>query len=274
MWIFPLVAQPTTRSGAVNSLPSTYNMGNTTSDLDQSPLNSPTVFNFFLPDFKFPGTLASQGLTTPEFQDTAETTVVRQSNFILNGLFNPANTNGISSFKGGTNALVLDLSYWMGTPQANPGLSGVAAPQPTQAWTSNANLATLISELSLILNAGQVAASVRGSIRDFLFKPITAMTGSNPVTITSATHKLLTGDSVTINGSTGGTFANGTYTVTVTGANTFTIVTTRTGTQNLTNAFCSPVTYDNAAPSETHRRDRLRSILHLITTSPDYTIQR
>jgi hypothetical protein len=46
------------------------------------------------------------------------------------------------------------------------------------------------------------------------------------------------------------------------------------------NAHVSVVPYNAAlttsasAPNETHRRDRLRAILHLIITSPEFTIQR
>ncbi len=49
--------------------------------LGQSPLLSPSVFNFFSPDFKSPGELATAGLNAPEFQTTTETTVVGGLNF-------------------------------------------------------------------------------------------------------------------------------------------------------------------------------------------------
>jgi uncharacterized protein (DUF1800 family) len=43
--------------------------------LDQNPLRSPTVFNFFSPSFVLPGTVAQAGLVAPEFQITSEETV-------------------------------------------------------------------------------------------------------------------------------------------------------------------------------------------------------
>ncbi len=53
---------------------------------------------------------------------------------------------------------------------------------------------------------------------------ITNATNANPVVITTSTsHKLLTGDSVTISGVTGNTAANGTFKVTVTDKNTFSL---------------------------------------------------
>ncbi len=292
MWMFPLVSQPTSRTGSVTALPSTFNMGNTTSDLDQTPLNSPTVFNFFLPDFKFPGALASLGITTPEFQDTAETSVIRQSNFIYNGLFNPGNTNGIGSFKSGGNALVLNFSPWF----ANATDLGLGAGTQTgQPWTNNANLSDLIDQMSLLLVANGVSTTTRTYIREFLYRTISSIPVSNPCSITTATpHGLIsdstTTDSITISGVTGGTFRNSadtanvsinqTFTVTVTSDTTFTlnisggIRCTSTAGLNLADAHFSPVSYNNTTPSDTNKRDRLRAILHLILTSPDYTIQR
>ncbi|MBN8480774.1 MAG: DUF1800 domain-containing protein [Xanthomonadales bacterium] len=43
--------------------------------LGQNPLSSPTVFNFFLPDYRPPGELSTLGLDAPEFQITTDTTV-------------------------------------------------------------------------------------------------------------------------------------------------------------------------------------------------------
>jgi hypothetical protein len=135
------------RSGTVGAPPSTFLMGRTTADFDQTPLDSPTVFNYFLPDYKFSGALAARGMTTPEFQITTETNVIREANFFYNGLFNPGNTNGISSFKSGTNALVLRFQSMDG----NAGDLGLGAgAQPTQPWTSNANLGSLIDKLQTL----------------------------------------------------------------------------------------------------------------------------
>ncbi|MGL4398961.1 MAG: DUF1800 family protein, partial [Luteolibacter sp.] len=77
-----------TRTGGTVALTfGDWDIGDTDGDLAQTPLNSPTVFNFFEPDYSHPGTLAQAGLITPEFQLTSDTTVVRQANFIYNGIF-------------------------------------------------------------------------------------------------------------------------------------------------------------------------------------------
>ena len=56
-------------------------------EFGQEPLHSPTVFNFFSPDYVAPGAIALAGLTSPEFQITTETTVVEQANTVYAALF-------------------------------------------------------------------------------------------------------------------------------------------------------------------------------------------
>ena len=297
-FIFPFKAQPLVRNGSIVTRQSTFNMNNTDSDLQQTPLNSTTVFNYFLPDYKFAGSLASQGLTTPEFQLTSETTVIRQSNYLYNGVFNPGNAS-ISSFNAGTNALVLDLSPWMGNAVSTAGTVGAvlgAGPQTGQKWTSNANLPTLIDRMNTLLLGGSLRAGTKTEIVKFLNQTITSVTTGSPCTINVPGHGLSVGDTITIVGSSGGTFSgadtnlNGTFLVSaiepvvapaVSGwfrlrntANTTNLNCTSTVGLSLTSAYFSTVAYTDSGPSTTEIRDRLRSVLHFILTSPDYTIQR
>jgi hypothetical protein len=227
-------------------------------------------------------------MTTPEFQLTAETTVIREANFFYNGVFNPSNTNGISSFKSGTNALVMDFSPWMGSPPiADVGLG--APPDSTKPWTHNENIAALIDQLSTLLTAGQLPAQARTIIRNFVSLPITSIsTGTTSCTVTtSVAHGYSTNDSVVISGVSDGTFGSSlnntttARTITVTGPTTFTIpvsCTVAPSSTGLANAHVSlsAITYNNGttSPSDTNKRDRLRAIIHLILASPDYTIQR
>jgi len=88
-----------------------------------------------------------------------------------------------------------------------------------------------------------------------------------------------TTDSVTISAVAGGIFIpsiNNTFTMKVTGASTFTVPVncTSIATLNLTNAVFSAIAYNNTTPTDIPKRDRIRAILHLILTSPDFTIQR
>jgi uncharacterized protein (DUF1800 family) len=48
----------------------------------QAVLRSPTVFNFYLPNYRLPGEIANLGLYSPEFQITTDTYITRLSNEI------------------------------------------------------------------------------------------------------------------------------------------------------------------------------------------------
>ena len=48
--------------------------------LSQAALRSPTVFNFFLPDYRPPGEMAALGLDGPEFQITTDTSIASVAN--------------------------------------------------------------------------------------------------------------------------------------------------------------------------------------------------
>ncbi len=280
---FPLKALPLARSGNIGSRPGTFQVNNTNTDLAQTPLNAPTVFNYFLPDYKFPGSLASQGITTPEFQLTAETNMVRQTNYLYNGVFGLNVTNGLSSFNNGSNALVMDLTPWMSAAAANVGLGDPV--NNTVPWTSNQNLPTLIDHFGVLLTAGQMPASAKTIIRNFMAMPISAIAlGTNCQVTTAVNHTLNTGDSVLISGVTDGSFSSAlnsnttARSIIVTAPNKFTITgvncTVIPTAAGLTNAHVSAVAYNQGNPSDTYKRDRLRTLLHLMLTSPDYSIQR
>ncbi len=72
-------------------------MNNTDADLAQTPLNAPTVFNFFEPDYTAPGEIAVAGLYSPEFQITSETTTIRAHNFLWDGIRRSDGISGTSS---------------------------------------------------------------------------------------------------------------------------------------------------------------------------------
>ena len=76
--------------------------------LGQAALRSPTVFNFFLPGFSPPGSLAAGGLVAPEFQITTATTAIGVPNTLYASVYTttpPASAT-----------LVLDLSSLTGAP--------------------------------------------------------------------------------------------------------------------------------------------------------------
>ncbi|MDC8015743.1 DUF1800 domain-containing protein [Tahibacter soli] len=53
----------------------------------QAPLRSPTVFNFFKPDFRYPGEVRTLGLVSPEFQILSDTMVVSTPNNLYYNVF-------------------------------------------------------------------------------------------------------------------------------------------------------------------------------------------
>jgi hypothetical protein len=189
--VFPLVAPPLNRYGNVTIQWNTWNLGYTdnggTFNLSQSPLSPPTVFNFFFPNYQFPGALSSAGLTTPEFQLTSDTSVALQMNFLEGGiLVNNNNTNGLSSFNNGGGAIVLDLGPWVST-----------------SYTSTANLPTLVDSMNSLLVAGQLSPAAKTNIVNY----VSTLSYSTP-------------------------------------------------------------------PTPAQMRDRVRAVVHLITASPDFTIQK
>jgi hypothetical protein len=191
--VFPLVPPPLPRSGNVLVQWGTWVLGATdtgsTYSLAQTPLNSPTVFNFFFPGYKFPGPLTTAGLTTPEFQLTSDTSAAYQMNFLEGGVLgNSNNTNGISSFNNGGGAIAIDLGPWM-----------------TPADTANAGIPGLVDSLNSLLCGGQLSASAKTQIVNFV--------------------------------------------------------------ANTTN-------FPYTTPTYTQMRDRVRAVVHLILTSPDFTVQK
>ena len=192
--VYPLVAPPLARNGSVVAQEDTWNMSytdtGTSSSLSQSPLRSPTVFNFFYPGYEFPGALASAGLTTPEFQLTSDSGVALQMNFAEGGILNnTGNTNGLSSFSGGNGSIVLDIGPWM-----------------TANDTADNGIPGLVDSLNTLLLAGQLSPAAKTGIVNYV--------------------------------------AN---------------------TNNFT--YSSP-------PTQTQMRDRVRAVIHLITSSPDFIIQK
>jgi uncharacterized protein (DUF1800 family) len=86
------------RSFGVTSSNGAWNIGNTSDPgtrLGQSPLRSPSVFNFFRPGYVPPNSpLGTAGVTAPEFQLCNETTVAGYLNFMQNVI-----ANGIGELK-------------------------------------------------------------------------------------------------------------------------------------------------------------------------------
>ncbi len=191
LFVYPLVPPPLNRSGTVVMQEGTWNIGYTDTSnpsLSQSPLRSPTVFNYFYPSYQFPGVLASAGLTTPEFQLTTDSGVAGQMNFIEGGLLNnTGNTNGYSSFFNGNGSIIINLRPWM-----------------TPANTSNAGIPTLVDGMNTLLAAGRLSPAAKTAIVNYV----------------------------------------------------------------------ASTNFPYTTPTYTQMRDRVRAVVHMVVSSPDYMIQK
>jgi uncharacterized protein (DUF1800 family) len=152
MAVYPLKESQWTRSGTVTVSPSTWGVGYTQNNLNQTPLNATTVFNFFYPDYQYPGDLAKAGMTTPEFQLTNDSNTMNLTNLITQGTLtaNNGNTAGHISFFSGS-AITLDLAGYM-----------------TAGQTSNAAIPDLVDQLGVLLSGGNLSAAARTTISNYV----------------------------------------------------------------------------------------------------------
>lgn len=119
-----------------------WKLGDRTGNLGQSPLRSPSVFNFFRPNYVPPSTeIANLQLTAPEFQIINESTVSSYINFMQ------------SIIKTGIYVNAPDTPY--GGSTANNGYD--FTPNYTEALTYVTDSTNLINYLDLILNYGQTS---------------------------------------------------------------------------------------------------------------------
>jgi uncharacterized protein (DUF1800 family) len=98
--------------------------------LNQAPLQSPTVFNFFEPTYSQPGAIADAGLASPELQITNETSVFGTANF-LRGV--------LEGYADDDTEITLDYSY----------------------LTSAGSDTVLLDRVNLLFYAGQMSSATR-----------------------------------------------------------------------------------------------------------------
>ena len=79
------------------------NIPNPEGSLSQAVLRSPTVFNFYEPNFVLPGAVAEAGLYAPEFQILNDTTAITQPNFYYNYIYTTRSTTDMAQQAVGLN---------------------------------------------------------------------------------------------------------------------------------------------------------------------------
>ncbi|MFM8382198.1 MAG: DUF1800 family protein [Actinomycetota bacterium] len=128
------------RAFTATSASGNYLLGTTddpATSLGQSPMRSPSVFNFYRPGYVPPNTgIASAGLVAPEMQIITETSVIGYSNFMRNAMSNGVGTNR-------------DIQ-----PDYTTALSLATKPD------------SLVNHLDLLLTFGTMSSATRTLIRD------------------------------------------------------------------------------------------------------------
>ena len=71
-----------------------YSVRNAYANLAEEAMHSPTVFNFFGPEYSAPGAIATAGLKSPEFEITTDTTVISTTNFLRTGIYTGLGPSG------------------------------------------------------------------------------------------------------------------------------------------------------------------------------------
>ncbi len=182
---FPLATPPITRSGNVALPGGKFDMGNTNSAIVQTPLDAPTVFNFFYPDYQFPGTLAAANVTTPEFQLTTDSNIMTLTNTVNSMILSSGNTTGLSNFRSG--AINFDLSPFMGAPYVSVSTtSTTSGTKVTAVTTTTVDATALVTKLNNLLTGGTMTPATKDAIATLLnnatyFPPTQTATGTTTV---------------------------------------------------------------------------------------------
>ena len=127
-----------------------FRMSGTDTNLGQTPVRAPTVFNFFEPTFSYPGVLGNNGMASPEFQITSEMTAMNFANFLNDGVRN-ADING--TFPNSNGDVRIDITTELNLQNT----SGTIA---------------VVDRLNKILMAGQMSTSPSGGMRQSIINYI------------------------------------------------------------------------------------------------------
>lgn len=119
-----------------------FPLANPTDDFAQAPLQAPSVFNFFEPDYAPPGAIMEAGLVAPEFGSTTELTAVDTANYLHRVV--------------DRNAPVI----WRYSASIRPNIANLIA----NAADTNA----VLDELDLLLMSGSMSAATRAILKEAL----------------------------------------------------------------------------------------------------------
>lgn len=120
-----------------------FNYGWVINDLGQSPLNSPSVFNFYRPDFSLPGEISERAMVSPEFEILDESSIITLTNRVL------ANTLWSHNYKTDADEtrISIDISREM---------------------IIETDLENLLDHLNLLLLGGRMTTELRTEVMDLM----------------------------------------------------------------------------------------------------------
>lgn len=125
------------------SIGANFNYSWAANELAQAPLGSPSVFNFFRPDFSQPGEIDDANLVSPEFEIMNESSIVTLTNRLLSG------------------------SIWGHNYKAN--LNGQAiAIDITREMQIEADQAALVDHLDVLLMGGVMSDGLRAEVEQLI----------------------------------------------------------------------------------------------------------
>ncbi len=129
-----------------------YRYGDTTTQLSQSALRAPSVFNWFLPDYEPGGDIAAAGLVAPEMIQTTETQVIYNINY-MHTLARGGNGQGVNALVGQTDGLLDNIKLDRDALQAiyNAEVAGGA--------TVEEAVTALIDHMDVLMMAGNFKAT-------------------------------------------------------------------------------------------------------------------
>jgi uncharacterized protein (DUF1800 family) len=149
-------------ASSIGTIGASYQLANVQNNLAEAALRSPTVFNFFHPDYVLPGPLASAGLVVPEFEITDDNYAINVPNF-----FRTVALTNLPTTTAAPYTIVLNLAAEL-------------------ALVSNPS--ALLDHLNLVLCAGNMPAATKTSITSAL----ASMAASTTATEKTQTAVLLT----------------------------------------------------------------------------------
>lgn len=123
--------------------------------IEQKPLNSPSVFNFFQPDFQPDGELKTLGKFAPEFQIVNSQTITGYVNALYTWLINNNPGEYWSHFEGETYKPDQDVKFNLTADYA---------------FTSNDKISQLLDKYNLLFTGGKLSIKTLDRIRSMVIK--------------------------------------------------------------------------------------------------------